>query len=209
MEGPTSIRLNDSRDGLTITKRNARDSPLLRLPGEIRNIIYGYVFGGKTFTNMRKWVGWSLHDTFFAQPYADDPSKYLLSHSNIIFLDLTLLSSCRQIYEEARQLPIALNTWRFSNPEAMLTLYSTRFLNFQAQAISHIVIIESTVYKNYMISNCWMHSSSLSRRPFAELLPNVRNVHFTISFFPSGHNHTHFARINGGVCARNIKECHE
>ncbi|KAH7076566.1 hypothetical protein BKA63DRAFT_285435 [Paraphoma chrysanthemicola] len=32
-----------------ITERNSRGSPLLRLPGEIRNIIYGYILGGKTF----------------------------------------------------------------------------------------------------------------------------------------------------------------
>ncbi|KAF3001309.1 hypothetical protein E8E13_005142 [Curvularia kusanoi] len=64
---------------------NSESSPLLRLPGELRNIIYGYVLGGHTFGET--WEN------------KKPPQHFLAS-----------LLVCRQIYNEARMLVFELNT---------------------------------------------------------------------------------------------------
>ncbi|KAI4920429.1 hypothetical protein J4E85_009196 [Alternaria conjuncta] len=48
-------RLRERAPRDKITEANATNSPLLRLPGELRNIIYAYVFGDNKWT----FTGWT------------------------------------------------------------------------------------------------------------------------------------------------------
>jgi hypothetical protein len=74
---------------------------LLRLPGELRNKIYEYVFGGHEV--MLKRDIWYAKDRMYC--YAHDSPVSLWSDL------LSRTTICRQIYEETRLLPYALNTF--------------------------------------------------------------------------------------------------
>jgi hypothetical protein len=69
------------------TRRNRQISPLLRLPGEIRNSIYGYMFASERIIFARR-SGASVEDT---------PPEPRLSFG--------LLRTCREINAETNLLP--------------------------------------------------------------------------------------------------------
>tara|TARA_R110002003_G_scaffold126_11_gene11531 strand:+ start:1595 stop:2161 length:567 start_codon:yes stop_codon:yes gene_type:complete len=77
------------------------NSLLLRLPGELRNKIYEYAFGGH---EVKLQCG----------PWSDDEDLYCYTQDSTVSLWSDLLSRttiCRQIYGETRLLPYALNTF--------------------------------------------------------------------------------------------------
>jgi hypothetical protein len=83
---------------LTISsaERNQRESPLLRLPGELRNRIYGYALGRmRFFINGSRWYG---------KLEADAEGPELSLH-----YFFALIQVCRQVYSEAHLLPYKLN----------------------------------------------------------------------------------------------------
>jgi hypothetical protein len=74
---------------------NAHSSPLLRLPAELRNNIYAYVFARPD--------GYAFHEN----------TTYRSQNRQHIMDDVILLLTCRQIYHEAQGLPLQLNELRF------------------------------------------------------------------------------------------------
>ena len=86
------------------TELNATQSPLLRLPAEIRNQIYSYIFNDILYTlNVYKW----RHDgtiRFFT--YRPPPFYDYLGHVVIPF-------ACRQLHHETSLLPYQLATFDF------------------------------------------------------------------------------------------------
>ncbi|KAF2874941.1 hypothetical protein BDV95DRAFT_656695 [Massariosphaeria phaeospora] len=76
-----------------ITSNNSEQSPLLTLPAEIRNRIWGYVVGEKTIV-----IRWKKFE-------ARDKEKHC--HS--------ILRVCRQTYLETATLPFSLNIFVFSD----------------------------------------------------------------------------------------------
>ncbi|CAO2657016.1 Nn.00g058190.m01.CDS01 [Neocucurbitaria sp. VM-36] len=107
-----------------ITEQNQRESRLLRLPGEFRNAIYGYVFdeGTYAFIGMRdgRDVVMALID---AKPH-----------------QLAILSVCRQIYHEACMLPFLLNTIRFNTLHTFLQR-TNFFTRPQCHAIKRLHVV--------------------------------------------------------------------
>jgi len=88
------------------SKLNATNSPLLRLPAELRNIVYGYVFegnryalGGYLFTGKRPEEGNTL--------------IWRTSRSN----DIGLLLASRQLHAETALLPYKLGVFHFEFEE--------------------------------------------------------------------------------------------
>jgi hypothetical protein len=81
------------------TLRNQKESPLLRLPAELRDKIYGYVFSGGRiiphFSPIRNtfaiFQGFIRNQTIFGPVHGDNP--------------LALLYVCRQTYAETALLP--------------------------------------------------------------------------------------------------------
>ncbi|KAF2253367.1 hypothetical protein BU26DRAFT_400386, partial [Trematosphaeria pertusa] len=78
-------------------------SPLLRLPGKIRNAIWEYVVGGTTFDMHVKYrykgrYAWRIPDAKAA---------------NTTKNQLSLLRVCRQIYAETAILPFKVNVFKF------------------------------------------------------------------------------------------------
>jgi hypothetical protein len=86
--------------------RNQQDSPLLRLPGELRNKIYEYAYGGmiiKAFTASTK-------DKHY--PVYEQGNWTLLPFSTGDLLNSTMV--CRQVYSEIGGIPILHNELWFS-----------------------------------------------------------------------------------------------
>ncbi|CAE7000757.1 hypothetical protein CFE70_001059 [Pyrenophora teres f. teres 0-1] len=75
-----------------ITQLNATNSPLLRLPAELRNQIYEYALGGHIFYFYTECSNEYPHDRFF--------------HN-----DIALVYVCRQLNAETALLPYALNSF--------------------------------------------------------------------------------------------------
>ncbi|KAL1795123.1 hypothetical protein ACET3X_006939 [Alternaria dauci] len=100
-----------------ISQRNHRKSPLLRLPAELRNKIYEYVFLSqpiRPFREHREWPHW-------AYPRSQ----------------LNLLEACRQIYLEAKLFPFALNVF-VGYAEHVIELLLTTFTTSQTDIISNV-----------------------------------------------------------------------
>lgn len=110
-------------------KRNSAVSPFLRLPGEIRNKIYGFTLG-----DHHLWVGYTPHEnktkTIKHQRYkvhiggglynrlAGHEQKYY-RQQEVRTLHLGLLRVCKQVYGEAALLPYEMNVFTFENDWVM------------------------------------------------------------------------------------------
>jgi hypothetical protein len=86
-------------------KRNSTSSPLLRLPAELRNQIYEYVFGGRR--QLIKPLG--QHQQQSAT--TEEAEKGEQSNANLRPTNLSLLSTSRQLHLKTALLPYKLNTW--------------------------------------------------------------------------------------------------
>ena len=80
----------------TLPPSQQQPSPLLRLPPELRNIIYADALGGHTFSMSLRWVE---KDHPIARADNAPPHAFALLRTN------------RQIYSEARLLPFTANTF--------------------------------------------------------------------------------------------------
>jgi hypothetical protein len=96
------------------TQRNQLTSPLLRLPGELRNKIYATAFR-EEYINVRRDANDRLHfrAATHALPSSTTITNYLFSR---LFATTTV---CRQIYAETAVLPVRLNVFRFAHVEAL------------------------------------------------------------------------------------------
>lgn len=109
---------------MTVSVRHRKAlSPLLRLPGELRNRIYFYVFAEEQF-RLAKY-GFNTH----MFPYINrrenmEPHPYRLG----------LLSVCRQIYAEVALLPFIMGTVEIDNVETLEEM-SFRLTTSQCSAI--------------------------------------------------------------------------
>ncbi|KAI4662024.1 uncharacterized protein J4E78_004815 [Alternaria triticimaculans] len=123
---PSGERLS-SEAAEVISEMNRQRSPLLRLPAEIRNKIYGYALGG-----MELRISYRTRKFALLSALSYDPSVSLTPlHRRV---GLTLVS--RQLYAETKTLPFELCTMdiiRSSFPNQIERLNTT-----QRQAISII-----------------------------------------------------------------------
>ncbi|KAK3704999.1 hypothetical protein LTR37_013516 [Vermiconidia calcicola] len=155
-----------------ITNKNAAESPLLRLPPEIRNRIYGYVLGGKTLhvdvslyrlsiTVCRAIQPDTLKaDTIREQGAENETFHYKDHHVSLGCtlsyredngsrkLDVALLRACRYIHREAALLPYLLNTFAFDcdNISWQWSLFMDALNPSQRRAIRAITLVTS--YRN-------------------------------------------------------------
>lgn len=105
------------------TVRNLQQSPLLRLPGEIRSRIYEYALGGHTFTPAGEQ---RLYTDGPAGSQLDDDTWKGLQH---------LAQVCRQLREETQLLPYSMNIFRqhYHSSDALRDWTDTLGLEKQAE----------------------------------------------------------------------------
>ena len=89
------------------TALNSQKSPLLRLPGELRNQIYEYVIGGSEFYSYKDGPN-SLHFRLCAKPYGEPTQESHANWSNLFSLSI----SCKQLLKETSHLPWSLNIFQ-------------------------------------------------------------------------------------------------
>jgi len=134
--------------------RNTAESPLLRLPGEIRNHIYEHVLGQRTYA---LWV-YSFKATY--------------THPN----DLALLRVCRKVYDEAKLLPFSLNTFCFPH---FFKSYHTLMLGLDAAERQVIHTVRITFYlreAESLVAD--LHECRLDS--LSQVFPAVRSVHLHV-----------------------------
>ncbi|TKA52550.1 hypothetical protein B0A55_12778, partial [Friedmanniomyces simplex] len=168
---PTLLRKQQQQ----IYESNATNSPLLKLPPEIRNRIWHLVLGGRTlhtYTHLRRGVrhvGHSIcrvpdddeaiakrivrHNELSGeaegfQLYHQRHSTCLLSEHSTIRpapLSLNILRSCRQVHEEGALLPFKLNEFVCVKLNDLAPFLQSIF-QAQAHAIETITLACSCIY---------------------------------------------------------------
>ncbi|KAH7086857.1 hypothetical protein FB567DRAFT_592725 [Paraphoma chrysanthemicola] len=106
-----------------------RNSPLLRLPGEIRNRIYEYAFGGENVYSI----------AIFSTPEVEGWDSEVFNSNIPNFGDLVSPTMvCRQIYDEARTLPYALSTFIMNHYGCSLVMWIKQLHDWQRNAIQNV-----------------------------------------------------------------------
>ncbi|KAF9699381.1 hypothetical protein EKO04_002171 [Ascochyta lentis] len=124
-----------------LTSRNQTHSPLLRLPPELRNQIYRYIFDGHEILIGRshnavfhKFIYWNRHQSENGVPMTPwNKTEHQRSIDSLLY-------TCRQTRHDTAPLLFGLNT--ISGSPAHLT----RLLSFQREGIQHIRIIRVEVF---------------------------------------------------------------
>lgn len=148
-------------------KRNDRESPLLRLPVEIRNKIYTYVFRNDVHCFHIPLHGFLL-----------SPARPRLVLKKPASAQLALLSVCRKVYRDAALLPFSLNLFVFDEVTDLGFLRS-RFTAAQRQAIARICLVAPL--SHLRIVGLFMDLVDLNGARFRGLLPNVQVVYIEVS----------------------------
>ncbi|KAF1840623.1 uncharacterized protein K460DRAFT_371826 [Cucurbitaria berberidis CBS 394.84] len=108
------------------TYTDKQSSPLLRVPAEIRIIIWTHVLGGETF---------SIHCWRRYTPFGF-ASRIIQKKRNF----LALLATSRQVYSETRLLPFQFNAFRFKHQSSFLS-FLAHFATDQQMAIRNVELV--------------------------------------------------------------------
>ena len=121
-------------------QRNTEQSPLLRLPAEIRNLIFHYVLGGQKV---------AIHSPSYYRPHESEckgesdfaisefKDPYIILERSRSVRPVDLLKTCRQIYAETVLLPFALNTFSYSSEIEVLDI-KNKIFEAQRHAITAV-----------------------------------------------------------------------
>ncbi|OCL10800.1 hypothetical protein AOQ84DRAFT_336894 [Glonium stellatum] len=140
------------------SERNAQESPLLKLPGELRNKIWNYVLGDRTL---------HIEHTAANDLTAEGERPRDLTNRG---LSLCCLRVCRQIYTEARHLPYSSNTFAFRNTSTY-QFFTPSLLPKQRRLITKLNLLVTDVLIN---SDEQLHWGAWSRAiPSAPLLGDL------------------------------------
>ncbi|KAF2118244.1 hypothetical protein BDV96DRAFT_643498 [Lophiotrema nucula] len=192
----TSLNLVDMLDPqpdqrtLEIAQQNARESPLLRLPGEIRHEIWGHVVYDPRVDFFNYWKR--------------------INRQMDGYLNFLLVS--RQIYTEARFLPFTLNTFHLKlddlKPKGDLAKELPKLLPAQRNAIRSAVHHswyhmcteppDLLDYRNCEIFEDW-------KIDFMRLLPALQKIYLSVTYCESGHRFSLDPENGGGPKERALE----
>jgi hypothetical protein len=149
------------------TLRNQRQSPLLRLPAELRNKVYAYVLGGREI----ELCGYQRCQICNQAPYRDAISHY---PRNL----LNLLHACRQCHSEARLLPFSSSTF-IALPDEVNYIISRHFSHAQTHAIEAIGLqLYANIWNSYMLEHVprQLHSILENSLKSLERMPRLNSL---------------------------------
>jgi hypothetical protein len=144
------------------TRRNARESPLLRLPAELRDEIYKYALCGRV---------WDI-----TPDYWDDDRPRL--HTSEF---LALLETSRQLYNETALLPFALGIFKFWHGYAAELV--AHFTTAQRDAIQTIRLTVSWSYMYELATQNYQAKRMEKNTIFIDQLHGLRVMYFDISVY--------------------------
>ncbi|KAF2847889.1 hypothetical protein T440DRAFT_509903 [Plenodomus tracheiphilus IPT5] len=171
-------RLKAKADALTLL--NQKNSPFLRLPSEIRNLIYGFVVEGVI---TRSFNPKSLHFTSTTCSHAT-PTQKFDSDDESPARFISLLSVCRQINSETYILPFKLNAFGSFRIQD-LGDYLNEFAPWQRNAITTVRFISQNLCPKPGQLSCGcdlcvylVHDDEAIREAFATLpdLPSLKRI---------------------------------
>ncbi|KAF1912418.1 hypothetical protein BDU57DRAFT_551267 [Ampelomyces quisqualis] len=146
--------------------KSNQDSPLLRLPGELRNRIWEYVLGGRTLRPRLTPIPRSPEQLFQIAQELREP-----------LLGFALLRTCRQVYMETALLPYKLNAYDFSS-YITLKLHLRKGRRYQRAHIFDVNVWASL--------NCGLFLGPTKERAMfsqykLDFLPALKRIHVLIS----------------------------
>ncbi|KAF2789252.1 hypothetical protein K505DRAFT_341424 [Melanomma pulvis-pyrius CBS 109.77] len=178
-----SLRMSDDVVGLMrtskqmveISKRNALESPLLRLPGRIRFNIWELVTSNLDIevSLRRRWVARNTYDKLRRALLLDQKTRNAISSATLSALRLPEV--CLQIYADTSILAFSLNTfvegWNStkSNRRVLKEVWRTSILPLQRKAIKTVEPFANLTYAFY---------SGWYRAPMSRPLLGLRRGHF-------------------------------
>ncbi|KAH7086750.1 hypothetical protein FB567DRAFT_628841 [Paraphoma chrysanthemicola] len=154
VNSPVSRATDITADQTNRAERNDRESPLLRLPREIRNIIYEYALSGveSTCSSQYPTATYGRRRRLFGPGFRDPPQP------------CGLVQVCSKIYHEAKLLPLGLGTLRCPSVGALKALYK-KLPEAQSQRVKDMVLVVTMQCEN-----------NLEGASFASMFPGVRRV---------------------------------
>ncbi|KAF2251348.1 hypothetical protein BU26DRAFT_592469 [Trematosphaeria pertusa] len=181
------------QEHMEITARNSTDSPLLRLPGELRDRIFRLAIGGHVIAVTRDGRGIQLLDPVSTKKYRPATATRGTKSSHrgrARFLQgeripgaervsriFTLAFVCRQIHSESQLLPYKHNIFHFDTPWSFGS-FTKRLSTPQRQAIFSV-----SVGGDYIIEKILFPRRRAGLRPptVYPIVPNLKRFYF---FFP-------------------------
>ncbi|KAL1603566.1 hypothetical protein SLS60_005154 [Paraconiothyrium brasiliense] len=158
-----------------IVRRNATESPLLRLPAEIRNCIFKYALGGDTIEVARTFdCDVPHHKESKAMPMCPQCRGYFDA------VPFPLIQVCRMVYAETAILGYALNTFAFcdgfSGIRAMLK-WVPKQLHAHIEVISSIRIgLMAWIWPYPFCGNDPRKDFGLAQSRLRDCLPNLAHL---------------------------------
>ncbi|CAO2657085.1 Nn.00g058880.m01.CDS01 [Neocucurbitaria sp. VM-36] len=148
-----------------IVQRNAKMSPLLRLPGEITNIIWAFALGGQ-YIPVAEPTSSLMYGYWLSQvcalPIAEDETHELCGFH--------LPKVCRRIYSETATLSYSLNTFEVCFEKGFEFAWANKLLPAQKDAVTSIAL-EPTIPGTRVTDA----SVGLTRTMF----PNLKRIELT------------------------------
>ncbi|EUC47672.1 hypothetical protein COCMIDRAFT_77468, partial [Bipolaris oryzae ATCC 44560] len=137
-----------------------RQSHLLRLPAEVRNMIWEFALGGRVYE--AEFIG----GYYYRMHSQEAPSK------------VPLLRVCRQIYAEAANIPIQQTTFSIPRPDRIRRCFDP----FKTCQRRHIASLRFEI-SSYRLAYLWTDIPRLFRTlRLPKYLPGVKKVVFCLLF---------------------------
>lgn len=146
-------------------KRN-QNSPLLRLPAELRTQIWNYVLGYKLLS---MWYTYKLplRQARIAAPYTD--------RTNV----MDLLRTCRQIYVESACVPYSLNIFSFDFYDSIYDHFK-RFTLHQRANITHIQLNNLDHFSLQLLTQQPIEVVAKQKKFNLSFLPALKQIHVVL-----------------------------
>ncbi|KAI4611745.1 hypothetical protein J4E83_007996 [Alternaria metachromatica] len=165
-----------------ITLRNQAESPLLRLPGELRNRIYELAVGGNIIvvsSSYKRWRKMSVYLTS-ADPSGPDAKSAQASIRAPVSDIFTIGLVCRQLHRETALIQYAKNLFHLDN-----IYYGRDFVDSLSSAQRALVTSISVRIGTYFVAR-WFNSYPRKDLDMPSLfLPQVERVYISPEHFKS------------------------
>ncbi|KAF2118248.1 hypothetical protein BDV96DRAFT_597106 [Lophiotrema nucula] len=157
-DGLLNTKIPVRSDLMKIAKGNSETSPLLRLPGEIRNMIWVYALGGHRINVLE-----NDNVVSHTSRLIDAPNDSAASSPTF-----QLPQVCRQLYAETALLPYQLNTFALKN-----TISKSGWVKSLCAAQRRSI---TSLRPNYVY---WTEYSWYIRKPMTAIFTNLKSVDVT------------------------------
>ncbi|KAF2437384.1 hypothetical protein P171DRAFT_492132 [Karstenula rhodostoma CBS 690.94] len=209
------LDLSETPDHLVATvKRNAIESPLLRLPAEIRNRIFQYALGGYTI-NVRRFKGLCILVNCDCRRYVGlkasrDSYDCDGSRTRSTSMPFRLREVCRQAYSETATLGFQLSKFTFDHSlwthiGALMQSWLSHCPPWQTEVIGNIRL-PASMYIRFLASKLQQGDSSLA---FGPVFPTLRKLHLSGGYDVEDFAEGYWCHLTGRDVEYSISECNE